>query len=71
MVSELVGRKLSIFNTSMLHERFKPYRRMLHSALNSRAMAEYQDLQTKENRTFLRDIARTPDRLHDHIRRCI
>ncbi|KAI0027839.1 cytochrome P450 [Vararia minispora EC-137] len=69
MFKELVGRKWSVFNISASNPRFKAYRRLLHSALDHKAVQSYFPLLSRHNILLLRSIHAQPDAYITHIRR--
>ncbi|KZT01777.1 cytochrome P450 [Laetiporus sulphureus 93-53] len=69
MYTELINRKLAVFNISSKNPRFKRYRRILHSSLNPRAAQSFRALQVKETHTLLRGLAASPQDFMYHIRR--
>lgn len=71
MYLELVGRKLSVFNISSQHERFKTYRKLLHSGLNARAVEKYYHLLREETETLLQRLGEAPQDFISHFRRYV
>lgn len=69
MYSELMGRKLAVFNISSGHPRFKKYRKLLHSGLNPRAVQDYRPLLERETAVLLRGLHKEPSKFISHIRR--
>lgn len=68
MYKELVGRKLAVFNISSQHARFKTYRKILHTGLNSRAVQQYYPLFGEETEILLRKLAEAPQDFISHFR---
>jgi cytochrome P450 len=69
MYKELVNRKMAVFNISSQHPRFKVYRRLLHSGLNSRAVGNYHEILDDERDILIRNLKSKPDDFMAHLRR--
>jgi hypothetical protein len=69
MLGVLAGREMAVFTVSSRHPRFKKYRRLLHSALNPRAVGEYRAIQMQETKTLLKGLIQTPENFVKHIKR--
>ncbi|KAF9000229.1 cytochrome P450 [Cyathus striatus] len=69
MTGELAGRKQTMFHMSFFSPKFKTYRKLLHSALNPRAVKEYESILHQETRTLLNNLLSAPEKFHFHIRR--
>ena len=65
----LADRRLSIFRTSLSHERFKTLRRLLQDGLNPRAVKSYRSTQLQENMVLLNALVNNPSDFRAHIRR--
>ncbi|KAI0026465.1 cytochrome P450 [Vararia minispora EC-137] len=66
---ELIGRKLAVFNISASHPRFKVYRKLLHTALDTQAVRKLCLLQERETKRLLRSLHGRPDAFITHFRR--
>lgn len=69
MLDELVNRKMSVFNMSSQHPRFKIYRKQLQSGLNPRAVKSYKDILERERDTLLCNLETSPDNYILHLQR--
>lgn len=69
MLKEVIGRKWAVFNISSQQPRFKMYRKVLHTGLNSRAVRGYYPLFKQEARALLGRLQETPERFIEHVRR--
>jgi cytochrome P450 len=66
---ELAKRNLTLFNMSCNHPYFKAYRTILKNSLSTRAIQNYQSVQTEECRVLLDGLHKNPDSFADHIGR--
>jgi cytochrome P450 len=66
---ELAKRSLNPFSISYHHPYFKAYRTAFQNSLSTRALRNYQSVQTEECRVLLDALHKNPDRFTDHIRR--
>ena len=69
MTGELAGRKWTVFLTSFSDSRFKAYRRLLQTGLNSRASKTYRPIQIQETQILLNGLANSPEVFAAHVRR--
>ena len=69
MGGELGGRNKSVFLTSFADPRFKIFRRLLQTGLNSRASKSYRPIQVEETRVLLQNLSTSPEDFMVHIRR--
>ncbi|PFH47843.1 hypothetical protein AMATHDRAFT_151131 [Amanita thiersii Skay4041] len=65
----IFGDRPSVFSTSLVHPRFKKYRKLLHAGLNPRMVKKYYDLMEHERRVMLKGLLEKPDEFFDHVRR--
>ncbi|KIL57118.1 hypothetical protein M378DRAFT_16464 [Amanita muscaria Koide BX008] len=65
----ILGDRPSVFSTSVLHSRFKKYRKLLQTSLNPRAVKKYRDLMENERLTMLMGLLQKPDEFFQHVRR--
>lgn len=68
MAGTLMKREKSIFYISY-NERFKQYRKLMHGSFNQGASQSYWDVQEHEARVLIDNLAKTPDRLPQLLRR--
>lgn len=66
---EIVGRKHSVFNISSRSERFRKYRWMMGSGLNSKAIQEYTQFFERENQVMLQALHKDPGNFAKLLRR--
>ncbi|KAG1771257.1 cytochrome P450, partial [Suillus occidentalis] len=64
---ELAKRNLTLFNMSFNHPYFKAYRTVLKNSLSTRAIQNYQSIQTEECRVLLDGLHKDPACFADHI----
>ena len=65
----ILGDRPSVFSTSVLHPRFKKYRKLLQTSLNPRAVKEYRNLMEQERLVMLRGMLQCPADFFQHVRR--
>ncbi|KAK2460279.1 hypothetical protein APHAL10511_007668 [Amanita phalloides] len=65
----ILGDRPSVFSTSVLHPRFKKYRRLLQTSLNPRAVKKYRNLMEHERHVMLRGMLHQPADFFQHVRR--
>ncbi|KAF8630710.1 hypothetical protein AX15_002762 [Amanita polypyramis BW_CC] len=65
----ILGDRPSVFSTSVLHPRFKKYRKLLQTSLNLRAVKRYRSLMEHEQLVMLRGLLHQPDDFFGHVRR--
>jgi cytochrome P450 len=66
---ELAKRNRTLFHMSFNHPHFKAYRTVLKNSLNTRAIQNYQSVQTEECRVLLDGLHKSPACFADHIGR--
>ncbi|KZT24101.1 cytochrome P450 [Neolentinus lepideus HHB14362 ss-1] len=66
---ELVGRKNSVFNISSRSERFRKYRRLLGSGLNSKAILNYTRFFERELQNLLQSLHHDPEKFTKHLQK--
>ncbi|KAF8645514.1 hypothetical protein AX16_007798 [Volvariella volvacea WC 439] len=69
VLSELIGRKNSMFFMRYSDPRFKIYRRLLHSGLGPRSVIDFRSAQLHETVVLLQSLAKSPSEFIRHIRR--
>ncbi|KAJ7092962.1 cytochrome P450 [Mycena belliarum] len=73
MAGVLMRREKSMFYMRVLtashNERFKRYRKLMHSAFNPAASQAYWEVQEQEARVLVDSILRSPSQLPEHLRR--
>ncbi|KAF8338413.1 cytochrome P450 [Amanita rubescens] len=65
----ILGDRPTLFSTSVVHPRFKKYRKLLQTSLNPRAVEKYRTLMEQERLVMLRSMLRHPADFFQHVRR--
>ncbi|KAF8335172.1 cytochrome P450 [Amanita rubescens] len=65
----ILGDRPSVFSTSVMHPRFKKYRKLLQTSLNPRAVKKYRTLMEQERLVMLRGMLHHPADFFQHVRR--
>lgn len=65
---EIANRMLSVFNIPTDHERFRLYRKLLHSELGPRATNSFPELLQRQTLLMLKRIAKEPEHFQEFIR---
>ncbi|KAF8335162.1 cytochrome P450 [Amanita rubescens] len=65
----ILGDRPTIFGTSVMHPRFKKYRKLLQTSLNPRAVKKYTSLMEQERLVMLRGMSQHPEDFVRHVRR--
>src|SRR6266550_4012867 len=65
----ILGDRPTIFSTSVMHPRFRKYRKLLQTSLNPRAVRKYTSLMEQERLVMLRGMLQHPEDFVRHVRR--
>jgi cytochrome P450 len=65
---EVSNRQLGVFNITTEHERFRLYRKLLHSELGPRSISNYSELLRRQTLLMLKRISTEPEGFYGFIR---